>query len=165
MKGLLTERSVGSAGASVLRSCIAAIVASRRGRDPAGEECRGTPIYTARTIESDKGDKGASHLARAGLEPSLSLPTTVCVSRASSTSSSWSSRRSRSPQPPAGRMVTGFPAFHPFAPSHLPSCSLWLSLFQSCFHLLSFDYTFFSLHCTHMRVQSVDICTRIRHAW
>lgn len=87
LRGQYSLRSVGSAGASVLRSCIAAIVASRRGRDPAGEECRGTPKDTAR-IESDKGDKGASHLARAGLEPSFSLPTTVCVSRASSMSSS-----------------------------------------------------------------------------
>lgn len=114
-------RPVLMVGGSVLRSCTAAIVASRRSRVLAGEERRrGTPIVTARTIESDKGDRGASHLVRAGPEPSLSLPTTVCVSRASSTSSSWSSRRSRSPQPPPGRMVTEFSAFHPFACSLSP---------------------------------------------
>lgn len=54
VKRILTE--IGRFGRSERSPVLslAAIVASRRGRcDPADEECRGTPVDTARTIESD----------------------------------------------------------------------------------------------------------------
>lgn len=153
-------RSALSGRESVLRSCTASIVASRRGRVPADEERWGTPIETARTIESDKG---ASHLARAGPEPSLCLPTTVCVSRASSTSSSWSSKRSRSPQPPQGAWSLGSPLFTPALGVPLSSSlshSFSLSL-ADCHPPLSLGI-FVSLCFTHNKHMYVHVHARVK---